>query len=92
MIFPLPKTTSQIEERLVRVDITNELYMPPSSTIVLKRNKQKLYGPLDFENVLTVDALVDSEAYVSAIAQKELDKNEQQAPSDILKIDDPPNF
>ena len=29
-------TTSQIEERLVRDDITNELYMPLSSTIVLK--------------------------------------------------------
>ena len=30
-------TTSQIQEQLVRDDITNELYMPLSSTIVLKR-------------------------------------------------------
>ena len=38
--IPPPKlTTSQIEERLVRDDITNELYMPLSSTIVLKRKK-----------------------------------------------------
>ena len=29
-----------------------------------------LYVPLDFENGLTLDALVDSGAYVSAIAQK----------------------
>ena len=72
-ISPPPITTSQIEERLVRDDITNELYMPLSSTIVLKRKKEMLYGPLDFKNGLTIDALVDSGAYVSAIAQKELD-------------------
>ena len=85
-------TTSQIQEQLVRDDITNELYMPVSSTIVLKRKKEMLYVPLDFENGLTIDALVDSGAYVSAIAQKELDIIQQQAPSYILKIDDPPNF
>ena len=45
-----------------------------------------------FENRLTIDALVDSGAYVSAIAQKELDRNKQQSSSNILKIDDPPNF
>ena len=73
-------------------DITNELYMPLSSTIVLKRKKEMLYVPLDFENGLTIDALVDSGAYVSAIAQKELDGIKQQSPSNILKIDDPPNF
>ena len=37
---------------------------------------------------LTIDALVDSGAYVSAIAQKVLDRIQQQAPSNILKIDD----
>ena len=84
--------TSQIQEQFVRDDITNESYMPLSSTIVLKRKKEMLYVPLDFENGLTKDALVDSGAYVSAIAQKELDRIQQQAPSDILKIDDPPNF
>ena len=36
----IPKiTNSQIEEQLMRDDITNELYMPLSSTIVLKRKK-----------------------------------------------------
>ena len=39
-ISPPPKTISQIEEQLVRDDITNELYMPLSSTIVLKRKKE----------------------------------------------------
>ena len=51
-----------------------------------------LYVPLDFKNGLTIDALVDSGAYVSAIAQTELDRIKQQAPGNIFKIDDPPNF
>ena len=85
-------TTSQNQEQFVRDDITNELYMPLSSTIVLKRKKEMLYVPLDFENGLTIDAFFDSGAYVSAIAQKELDRIQQQAASYILKIDAPPNF
>ena len=36
-ISPPKITTSQIQEQLVRYDITNELYMPFSSTIILKR-------------------------------------------------------
>ena len=91
-ISPPEITTSQIQEQLVRDDITNELHMPLSSTIVLKRKKEMLYVPLDFENGFTIDALVDLGAYVSAIAQKELDRTQQQAPSNILKIDDSPNF
>ena len=51
-----------------------------------------LYVPLGFENGLTIDAFVDSWAYVSAIAQKELDRIKKQAPSNILKIDEPPFF
>ena len=58
-ISPPEITTSQIEEQLVRDNITNELYMPLSSTIVLKRKKEKLYVALDFENGLTIDAFVD---------------------------------
>ena len=92
IISPPEFTTSQIQEQLVRDENTDELYMPLSSTIVLKRKKKRLYVPLDFENGLTIDALVDLGAYVSAIAQKELDRIQQQAPSNILKIDDPPNF
>ena len=91
-ISPPGITALQIEERIVRHDITNELYMPLSSTIVLKRKEEMLYAPLDFKNGLTIDALVDSGAYVSAIFQKELDRIKQQAPSNILKIDEPPNF
>ena len=66
-IFFPKKTTSQIVERLLRDDINNEHYMPLSSTIVLKRNKEMLYVPLDFKNGLTIDALADLGAYVSAI-------------------------
>ena len=92
ILSPPVITISQIEERLVRDDITNELYMPLSSTIVLKRKKEMLYVPPDFENGLTIDALVDSGAYVSAIAQTDLDRIKQQAPSNILNVDDPLNF
>ena len=48
--------------------------------------------PLDFEKNLTVDALVDSRAFVSAIAQHDLETIKQKAPNNILKIDDPPNL
>ena len=47
---------------------------------------------MDFENGSTIDALVDSGAYVSVVAQKELDSIKQQSPSNILKNDDPHNF
>ena len=83
---PPPITISQIEERLLRDDSTNELYMPLFPTIVLKRKKEMLYVPLDFENSLTIDAFVDLGAYVSAIAQKELDRIKQQSPSNTLKL------
>ena len=91
--FSLPEiTTSQFEERLVRYDISKKLHMPLSSTNVLKWNKEMLYVPMDFENGLTRDALVYSGAYVSDIAQNELVRIKQQAPSNFLKIDEPPNI
>ena len=61
------------EEWLLRDEQTNELYHPLTSPVFLKRKKEMLYSPLDFENNVTVDALVDSRAYVSAIASNELD-------------------
>ena len=89
---PLTTSTSLIEEGLVRDERTNEVYLPLTSTVVLKRKQEMLYVPLDFENNLTVDALVDSGAFVSAIAQDDLDTIKQKARNNILKIDDPPNF
>ena len=91
-ISPPKITTSHIEGRLVRDGIANELYMPLSSTIVLKRKKEMRYVPLDFQKGLRIDALIDSRASVSAIAQSELDRIKQEAPANIFKIDDPPNF
>ena len=38
------------------------------------------------------DALVDSRAFVRAIAQDDLDTKKQKAPTNILKIDNPRNF
>ena len=51
-----------------------------------------LYVPLDFENNLTVDVWLDSRAYISAIAQNVLDRIQQKASNNLLKIDDPTNF
>ena len=76
----------------MRDEQTNEVYLPLTSIVVLKRKQEILYVPLDFENNLTVDALVDSGAFVSAIAQNDLDTIKQKTPKIILKIDDPPNF
>ena len=51
-----------------------------------------LHVPLDLKNNLTIDALVHSITYVSAIAQNELDTIKEQTSNKILKIDDPSNF
>ena len=60
--------------------------------MVLKRKQEMLHVPLDFENNLTVDALMDSKAFVSAIAQNDLKTIKEKAPNIFLKVDDPPNF
>ena len=88
----LTTATPPIEEGLVRDEQTIEIYLPLTSTVVLKRKQEMLYVPLDFEKNLTVDALVDSKAFVSAIARDDLETIKQKAPNNILKIDDPPNF
>ena len=51
-----------------------------------------LYFPLDFENNLTIDALVVSGAFVSAIAQIDLNTLKEKALDNILRIDVTPNF
>ena len=92
---PTPRLTTAtplIEEALVKNEQTYEVYLPLTSTVVLKRKHEILYVPLDFENNITVDALVDSGAFVSAIAQDDLDTIKQKAPNNILKVDEPPNF
>ena len=88
----LTTATPLIEEGLERDEQTNEVYLPLTSTVVLKRKQEMLYVPLDFQNNLTSDALVDSGAFVSAIAQNNLDTKKQKAANIILKVEDPPVF
>ena len=76
----------------MRDEQTNEVYLQLTSTVVLKRKQEMLYVPLDFEDIVTVDALVDSGTIVSAIIQKNLDTIKEKTPNDIIKVDDPPNF
>ena len=72
------KKASETEERFVRDETPNEVYMPLSSTILLERKKEKRYVPVVFENGLRLNAIVESVAYVSAIAQNELNRSKQQ--------------
>ena len=90
----LPLTTATLlnKKGLVRDEQTNEVYLPLTSTVVFKRKQEMLYVPLDFGNILTVDGLVDSVAFFSAIAQDDLDTIKQKDPNNFLKIDDPPKF
>ena len=76
----------------MREEQTNELYLPLTSTVVLKIKRELLYVPPDFDNNLTINALVDSRAYVIAIAKNDLDRLKQKAPNNFIKIDEPPNF
>ena len=89
---PLTTATPLIEEGLVRDEQTNEVYLPLTSTVVLKRKQEMLYVPLDFENNFTVDAPVDSRAFVRAIAQIDLDTIKKKARINILRIDSNSNF
>ena len=63
----LTRKSPHIEEKWVRDELINELYLPITSTLVLKGKQEIQYVPLDSENNLIIDALVDSRAYVSAI-------------------------
>ena len=85
-------TTPLIEEGMVRDEQTNDVHLPITSTVVLRRKQETFSVPLHFGNNLTADVLVDSGAYVSASAQNDWDTTKQKAPHNILKIDDPRNF
>ena len=76
----------------MRDEQTNEWYLPLTSTLVLKRKQEMLCVPLDFEDNLTVYALVDSGAYVRAIFQIALDTIKHKAPSNLLRIGNPALF
>ena len=85
--LPLLTTTApQVEEMLVRDENMKDLYMPLCSSIVLKRKKEMLYVLLDFNDCLLIDAQVDSRAYVSSIAEKELEELKYQTPPTSSKV------
>ena len=91
-VLPLTTTTPVIEEGLVTDEQTNEVYLPLTSAVVLKKKQEMLYVPLDFEKNLTVDASVDSRAYVRAIVQNDLDTIKQKITKYFLGFDNPPVF
>ena len=76
----------EIEEKI------NEVDLPITATVVLERKQEMLHVPPDFDKNFTIDALVDSRAYVSAIARNDSDTLKQKAPNKFLKVDDPLSF
>ena len=64
----------------MRDEQTNEVYLPLTYTVVLKRKQELLYMPLDFENNLIADALVDCGAFASATVQNDLDTKKRKSP------------
>ena len=89
---PLTSATPYIEEKLVGDEQTNELYLFLTSTVVRKRKQQRLNVPLDFNNNLTKETLVDSGAFVSADVQNVLDTIKQKAAKNVFKINNSRNF
>ena len=84
---PLRLTVQQCEKMLVGDENRNVLYMPLSYTIVRKWKKEMLYVPLDFQNRPRKDPLVSFLAF----AGSELERINQQAHTNMYKIDDPEN-
>ena len=76
----------------MRDEETIEVYLPLTSTVVLKQKQEMLYLPLDLNNNLTIDALVGLGSYVSTIAQNGLGTIKQKAQKKLPIIDDPLNF
>ena len=74
-VSPPTSITPHIKENFVRDELTKEFFLPLTSEVVLKRKREMLYAPLHFDKNLTIDALVESRAYVSAIVHDELDTN-----------------
>ena len=64
----------------MRDEQINELYLPFYSTLVLECKQEMLYVTVDFDSNPTIDALVASGAYISAVAQNELERIKQKAP------------
>ena len=76
----------------MRDEQTVEFHLPLTSTVVLKQKQEMLHVPLDFGNNLTIDALVDSRAYVSAFAPNDLDKKNRKQHLIFSKPMTLPNF
>ena len=66
-------------------------YIPLMSAITLKKKKRMLFLPLDFAKI-TIDALVDSGAYINVISENDADKIREQEDNPVVKEAPPPPF
>ena len=70
---PQSYPTAQIAEYLTRDPVTNEQCIPIFSAVTLKKKKQMLFAPMDFQD-LTLDALIHSGALVNCISETDYNK------------------
>ena len=69
----------------------NLSYLPISTSLTLKRKRHMYYLPMDVEK-LTLDGLIDTGAFTSAIAEQDLNKIKLLANEAIKETGPPPNF
>ena len=80
--------TAQIAEYLRRDPVTNEQCIPIFSAVTLKKKKM-FFALMDLKD-LTLDALIDSGAFVNCISETDYNKIFQISPNDIVKELEPP--
>ena len=66
-------------------------YIPLMSAIALKKKKGMFFLPVEF-NTVKIDALVDSDAYIYAISERDAEKFRQNASQCIINKAPPPPF
>ena len=82
---------AQIAEYLRKDPRTQKTCVPIFSAIALKRKTEKLFAPMDFQN-LSLDALIDSGALVNRISEADYRKIHQMSSNVIVKEMEPSPF
>ena len=83
----LPEDLDAIKE-FIQHDKDDD-YIPLMSSIALKKKKRMLFLPVEF-NMVKIDALVDSGAYINAISERDAERLRQHASQCIVNKAPPP--
>ena len=85
----LPEDLDAIKE-FIQHDKDDD-YIPLMTSIALKKKKRMLFLPVEF-NMVKIDALVDSDAYINAISERDAEKLRQHASQCIVNKAPPTPF